>query len=68
VVALSTRLQSGSIEWGTVIPFTVASLLGVIIGSRLAGTRDSSSLQRWFVALLVIVAGYTAVHSGLALR
>ncbi len=67
-VALTTRLQAGSIEWGTVIPFTIASLLGVIVGSRLASTRDSSSLQRWFVALLVVVATYTAVHSGLALR
>ena len=67
-VALSTRLQSGSIEWGTVLPFTVASLVGVILGSRLASTRDSSSLQRWFVVLLVIVAAYTAIHSGLALR
>lgn len=67
-VALSTRLQSGSIEWGTVIPFTIASLLGVIVGSRLASTRDSSSLQRWFVALLVVVAVYTAVRSGFALR
>lgn len=68
MVALSARLQTGAIEWGTVVPFTVASLLGVILGSRLASTRDSSSLQRWFVALLVIVAGYTAVHAGLALR
>ena len=68
VVALTTRLQAGSIEWATVIPFTVASLLGVIVGSRLASTRDSSSLQRWFVALLVAVAIYTAVRSGLALR
>jgi uncharacterized membrane protein YfcA len=68
VIALSTRLQTGAIEWGTVIPFTVASLFGVVVGSRLATTRDSSSLQRWFVALLVIVAGYTAAHSGLALR
>lgn len=66
-VALSTRLHTGSIEWDTVIPFTVASLLGVIVGSRLASTRDSASLQRWFVALLVIVAGYTTVRSGLAL-
>ena len=59
-VALTTRLQSGSIEWATVIPFTIASLLGVIVGSRLASTRDSSSLQRWFVGLLVVVAIYTA--------
>jgi uncharacterized membrane protein YfcA len=67
-VALTTRLQAGAIEWGTVIPFAIASLLGVIVGSRLAHSRDSASLQRWFVGLLVVVAVYTAVHSGLALR
>lgn len=67
VVALSTRLQAGSIEWGTVVPFTVASLIGVLIGSKLASTRDSSSLQRWFVGLLVVVAVYTATRSALAL-
>jgi len=67
LVALSTRLQTGSVEWGTVIPFTLASLVGVVIGTRLARTRDSTSLQRWFVVLLVAVATYTAVRSGLAL-
>ncbi|MGZ4702971.1 MAG: sulfite exporter TauE/SafE family protein, partial [Ilumatobacteraceae bacterium] len=66
-VALTTRLQAGSIEWATVIPFTIASLLGVIVGSRLASKHDSSSLQRWFVGLLVVVAIYTAIRSGLAL-
>jgi len=66
-VALSTRLQSGSIEWRTVVPFTIASLLGVTVGSRLASTRDSRSLQRWFVALLVVVAAYTATRSAIAL-
>lgn len=67
-VALSTRLQAGAIEWKTVIPFTLASLIGVIVGSRLASKHDSRSLQRWFVGLLVVVAIYTAVRSGLALR
>jgi uncharacterized membrane protein YfcA len=67
VVALSTRLQSGTIDWATVVPFTIASLIGVVIGSRLASTRDPSALQRWFVALLVVVAIYTAVRSGIAL-
>ena len=66
-VALTTRWHSGSIEWATVIPFAVTSLLGVIVGSRLAGVRDSRTLQRWFVGLLVIVALYTAARSGLAL-
>lgn len=67
VVALSSRLDGGSIEWGTVVPFTIASLIGVAIGSRLASSRDSRSLQRWFVVLLVVVAGYTAVDSVLQL-
>ena len=67
VIALTTRLHGGAIEWGTVIPFTVASVLGVAIGSRLASTRDARSLQRWFIVLLVIVAIYTAVRSVLAL-
>lgn len=68
VVALSTRLEAGAIEWGTVVPFTVASLIGVVVGSRLASTRDPRSLESWFVGLLVVVAGYTAIRSGLALR
>ena len=66
-VALATRLPSGSIEWGTVIPFTIASLIGVFVGSRLASTRDPSFLQKWFVVLLVVVAVYTATSSLLAL-
>ena len=66
-VALTTRLPSGSVEWGTVIPFTIASLIGVFVGSRLASTRDPSFLQKWFVILLVIVAVYTATSSLLAL-
>jgi uncharacterized membrane protein YfcA len=66
-VALATRLPSGSIEWATVIPFTIASLVGVFVGSRLASTRDPSFLQKWFVILLVVVALYTATSSILAL-
>jgi uncharacterized membrane protein YfcA len=66
-VALVTRLPSGSVEWGTVVPFTIASLIGVFVGSRLASTRDPSFLQKWFVVLLVVVAVYTATSSLLAL-
>jgi uncharacterized membrane protein YfcA len=67
VIALSSRLDAGSIDWGTVIPFTIASLGGVIAGGRLAGKVDSSVLQRWFVWLLVAVACYTAISSAVAL-
>lgn len=67
VVALSTRLNSGNLDWGSVTPFVVASIFGVLMGSRLAGTHDPRVLQRWFVWLLVVVAGYTMVRSGAAL-
>jgi len=66
-VALATRLPGGSIEWGTVVPFTIASLIGVFIGSRLASTRDPSFLQKWFIGFLVVIAFYTATSSILAL-
>ena len=63
VVALATRLHAGQLDWGVVLPFTVASLAGVVVGSRLAGKGDPRTLQRWFVALLVGIAVYTAIHS-----
>ncbi len=67
VIALGSRLDTGSIDWGTVIPFTIASLGGVTVGGRLAGKVDSAVLQRWFVWLLVAVAAYTATRSTIAL-
>jgi uncharacterized membrane protein YfcA len=67
VIALYSRLDAGSIDWGTVIPFTIASLGGVVAGGRLAGKVDSRRLQRWFIWLLVAVAIYTATRSILAL-
>jgi len=66
-VALATRLPGGSIEWGTVVPFTIASLIGVFIGSRLASTHNPSFLQKWFIGFLVVIAFYTATSSILAL-
>jgi uncharacterized membrane protein YfcA len=61
--ALGSRLQSGSIEWAVILPFLFSSLLGLGVGTRLAGTRDSKVLQIWFVYLLVGVALYTAGQS-----
>ena len=66
-VALATRLPGGTVDWGIVVPFTIASLIGVVAGSHLASTRDPSFLQKWFVILLVVVAFYTATRSIIAL-
>ncbi len=67
VVSLLMRLEGNTIEWDVVVPFLLASLAGVVVGSRLADKHDASVLQRWFVWLLVAVATYTAIRSGLAI-
>jgi uncharacterized protein len=65
--ALSQRVGSTGIEWGVAVPFLVAGLLGVGAGKRLADRLPATTLSRWFVALLVAVAAYTASRSALAL-
>jgi uncharacterized protein len=67
-VALLARLGSGApVEWSVIVPFTVASVLGVFAGARVAARVPSRVLTRWFVYLLVAVAVYTAARSLLAL-
>jgi uncharacterized membrane protein YfcA len=67
LVALVMRAGAGGVEWTVVVPFAVSSLAGVLVGGRLAGRRDPSSLQQAFAVLLVIVALYTATTSLVAL-
>jgi uncharacterized membrane protein YfcA len=62
-VALSTRIATTSIDWATTAPFTLAAVLGVVTGGRLAGRLDPERSRRWFAALLVAVAIYTAVRA-----
>ena len=40
------------------------TLVEVAIGSRLASTHESTSLQRWFIGLLVIVATCQVLGDG----
>jgi hypothetical protein len=67
VVALVARLDGAGIEWSVVVPFMVASMLGLRVGTAMASSRDPRTLQRWFVYLLVAVALYTAGDSIVAL-
>lgn len=67
LAALATRLHGGVLDWRATVPFVVASLGGVLAGSRLAGRRAPRELQRWFVVLLGLVTVYTAARSALAI-
>ncbi|MFN0028988.1 MAG: sulfite exporter TauE/SafE family protein [Acidimicrobiales bacterium] len=66
-VALSQRLGTSAIEWAVAVPFGIAAVAGVGVGSRLTDRVPARSLTRWFVILLIGVAGYTATRSVLAL-
>ena len=66
-VGLLARLATTSIEWGVALPFTAAAIAGVLTGGRVADRLDPVRSLRWFAALLVAVAVYTAIRAGLAL-
>jgi len=65
--AFSQRIGTTPIAWRGILPFVVASLLGVGVGKRLADKLPAATLSRWFVGLLSVVAVYTAIRSTLAL-
>ena len=66
-VALASRIATTSIDWRTTILFTIAAVAGVTTGGRIASRLDAQRSLRWFAALLVAVAGYTATRSILGL-
>ena len=61
--ALATRLATTGVDWRVAVPFTLAGLVGALGGTHLASRAPSSTLVRWFAALLVAVAAYTLAHS-----
>lgn len=66
-VALSTRLATTTIDWSVTLPFVIAAIAGVVTGGRVADRLDPQRSLRWFAALLVAVAVYTAFRAASAL-
>jgi uncharacterized membrane protein YfcA len=68
-VALTTRLgTSAGVDWAVAVPFTIAGLLGVSVGKKIADRLPTVTLVRWFVGLLVVLAAYVAIRAGIALE
>ena len=63
-VALAGRLGTSAIDWNVAVPFTLAAILGVLVGKRIADRLDAQRSLNWFAALLVGVAIYTAFQAG----
>jgi uncharacterized membrane protein YfcA len=66
-VALSNRVGTTGVEWGVALPFTIAGLLGVSVGKQLADRLPTTTLVKWFVGLLVVLAVYVSIRAGVAL-
>ena len=63
-VALASRLGlQQEVPWEPVIYFTLAGLIGVLVGTQVSGKVRSELLTRGFGVVLLLIAGYTAVQS-----
>ncbi len=63
--ALVARMTHGSstLDWPLIATFTVAAVIGSLVGGRIASRANPRHLTLAFAALLVAVALYTAAHS-----
>jgi uncharacterized membrane protein YfcA len=65
--AFVERLGQTTIPWHTIIPFTVAAVLGSLAGKRVSDRVSGPALSRAFAGLLVLVASYVAAQAAIAL-
>ncbi len=65
--ALLFRAGSAHFDWGVILPFTAAAIVGSLAGKKVADKVNARSLTRAFAVLLVAVAVYTATQSVLGL-
>lgn len=66
-VALAARTGSSTFVWELIVPFTVAAVLGSLLGKKVADRVAGSTLTRAFAVLLLAVALYVATRAVLAL-
>jgi uncharacterized membrane protein YfcA len=67
VAALVPRLGSEVLDARLLIPVTVAAVAGTLLGKLASDRVSTPSLSRIFAVVLLLLAAYTAVRSGLAL-
>jgi uncharacterized protein len=65
--ALATRAGVAHFDWAVVLPFTIAAVLGSFAGKRIADRLSGATLSTAFAIMLLLVGGYVAVESLIAL-
>lgn len=65
--SLGARVATEAFDWRLIAIVTLAAVVGTLLGKLVADRASSVGLARSFAGLLVLVAGYTAVTSIIAL-
>ncbi|MGH3829062.1 MAG: sulfite exporter TauE/SafE family protein [Pseudonocardiaceae bacterium] len=65
--ALAARAGTETFHWALIVPFTLAAIVGSLGGKRIADRVSEANLSRAFAGLLIAVAGYVAIRSGVGL-
>ena len=60
--ALVSHMGFGSVDLAVAVPFTVAAVIGAVVGGGLATRIDSGRLSKWFAYLVIGVAGFVVVQ------
>jgi len=64
--SLVARLDTWVVDWSVAVPFTLAALVGVVLGSAVASRVDERLLSRALALLLVVVALYVGTRAALS--
>jgi uncharacterized membrane protein YfcA len=61
--AFASRFGDLSVDWAVVVPFTLASVAGTLIGRRVADRLSGAALTRIFAVVLLLVGIFVGVES-----
>jgi uncharacterized membrane protein YfcA len=67
VASFLPRVAAADLDWPVLLPFTLAAVLGTILGKRVADRLSGSALRRSFAVLLILVGVAVAVESMVSL-
>ena len=61
--AMASRSGDLAVDWAVVVPFTLASVVGTLLGRRVADRLSGTALTRIFAVLLLLVGIFVGAES-----
>jgi hypothetical protein len=61
--AMASRSGDLALDWAVVVPFTAASVVGTLLGRRVADRLSGAALTRIFAVLLLLIGIFVGVES-----